>query len=74
MAVVVAVAGGVEEVVHAVAVIPHDDVALPLTPQFVAASPVHGHVRGHAPTIELLPCLLQFCQHEDQLTKLWIER
>lgn len=72
--VVVVVAGGVEEVVRAVAVIPHDAVALPLTPQFVAASPVHGHVQGHAPTIELLLCLLQFCQHEDQLTKLWIER
>lgn len=74
MAVVVVVAGGVEAVVRAVAVIPHDDVALPLTLQFVAASPVHGHVRGHAPTIELRLCLLQFCQHEYQLTKLWIER
>ena len=70
----VVVAGGVEEVVHAVAVIPLDDVVLPLTPQFVAAFPVHGHDRGHAPTIELLLCLLQFCQDENQLTKLWIER
>lgn len=72
--VVVVVAEGVEEVVHAVAAIPHDDVALPLTPQFGAASPIHGQDRGHAPTIELLLCLLLFCQDEDELTKLWIER
>lgn len=74
MAVVVVVAGGVVAVAHAVAVIPHDDVALLLIRQFVAASPVHGHDRGHAPTTELLPSLLQFCQHECQLTKLWIGR
>lgn len=72
--VVAVVAEGVEEVVHAVAVIPHDDVVLPLTHQFGAASPVHVQGRGHGPTIELLLCLLLFCQDEDELTKLWIER
>jgi hypothetical protein len=73
MVVVVVVAEGVEEVVHAVAAILHGDVALPLTLQFGVASHVHGQGRGHAPTIELLLCLLPFCQDEDELTKLWIE-
>jgi hypothetical protein len=48
------VAEGVEEGDLAVAATHRGDVALPLTPQFGAASPVHGQGPGHAPTTEVL--------------------
>lgn len=43
-----------EEVGLAVAATLHGDVALPLTPQFDAASLVHDQDPGHALTTELL--------------------
>jgi hypothetical protein len=56
MVVVAVVVEGVEEEGGlAVAATLHDDVALLLTLQFGAASPVHGQGHGHDPTIELLP-------------------
>jgi hypothetical protein len=58
MVVVAVVVEGVEEEEEeaglAAAATLHGDVALPLTPQFDAASPVHDQGRGHAPTTELL--------------------
>lgn len=47
-------AEGVEEADLAVAATHHGDVVLPLTPQFGAASPVHGQGPDHAPTTEVL--------------------
>lgn len=54
MVVVEVVAEGVEEADLAVAATRHGDVVLPLTPQFGAASPVHGQGPDHVPTTEVL--------------------
>ena len=54
MVVVEVVGEGAEEADLAVAATHHGDVVLPLTPQFGAASPVHGQGPDHAPTTEVL--------------------